>query len=112
MDKTVSGKVDLLYKNIDQYNLNYMSSVKRVKWQNDIWNSKPPYVLFNRVLVYWEKQTSAIRIYDPNEGDCKVGKSEVQTYPLQTERNYYSHNRYMVCRVYDPELCGIISTET
>jgi len=79
--KTVFGKVDFLYKNIDQVT----STIEKAK--NGIWENhfeqQPPYGFSS--IIYLAETKSCISLYDPDKIIEKL-KSEVENYPAKLKQ--------------------------
>lgn len=74
--KTDNGKVDILYKNIDQITLTIENAKKGV-WENHF-EQQPPYGFSS--LIFLAEARSCIPLYDP-QGIIQSLKSNVLSYP-------------------------------
>ena len=74
--KTVNGKVDILYKNIDQIT-STIENAKKGVWENHF-EQQPPYGFSS--LIFLAETQYCIPLYDPL-GLIQTLKSKVQSYP-------------------------------
>ncbi len=76
--ETACGKVDFLYKNIDQVKAT-IEKAKNGEWQNDF-EQQPPYGFSS--IIYLAETKSCIPLFDPNKVITQL-KMEVETYPAK-----------------------------
>ena len=74
--KTANGKVDILYKNIDQIT-STIENAKKGVWENHF-EQQPPYGFSS--LIFLAETQYCIPLYDP-QGIIQSLKSKVQSYP-------------------------------
>ena len=74
--ETAAGKIDLLYKNIDQIK-STIELAKKGHWENDF-EQQPPYGFSS--IIYLGETQACVPLYDRNEIISKM-KKEIQPYP-------------------------------
>jgi hypothetical protein len=79
--KTANGKVDLLYKNIEQIT-STIEKAKNGEWENNF-EQQPPYGFSS--IIYLAETKSCIPLYDPERIIEKL-KSEVLNYPAKLKQ--------------------------
>jgi hypothetical protein len=79
--ETASGKVDLLYKHIEQIT-STIENAKNGVWENHF-EQQPPYGFSS--IIFLAETKSCIPLYDP-DGIIKKLKSEVQNYPAKLKQ--------------------------
>lgn len=80
--KTAQGKVDLLYKNIDQINAT-IRKAKNGEWEND-YDQQPPYGFSS--IIFLAETKSCRPLYDP-EAIIAEMKNEVACYPSKLRQS-------------------------
>lgn len=78
---TISGKVDFLYRNIEQVQTT-IEKAHNGKWENHF-EQQPPYGFSS--VIYLAETKSCIPLYDPT-GVIENLKAEVQTYPAKLKQ--------------------------
>jgi predicted nucleotidyltransferase len=76
--ETASGKVDFLYRNVEQVTLT-IEAAKRGEWENHF-EQQPPYGFTS--IIYLGETNSCLQLYDPEEVISKL-KEEIMTYPAK-----------------------------
>ena len=85
--ETACGKIDFLYKNIDQI-LSTITQLKNGQWQNDF-EQQPPHG-FSSIIFMGETKV-CIPLYDPDEIIKKL-KGEVETYPAKLKETVIQYS--------------------
>lgn len=80
--KTVNGKVDLLFKNIDQITAT-IDNARNGVWENDF-DQQPPYGFSS--IIFLAETYSCIPLYDPDDVVKKL-KESVKQYPQKLKQS-------------------------
>ena len=85
--ETAAGKIDLLYKNIDQIK-STIELAKKGHWENDF-EQQPPYGFSS--IIYLGETQACVPLYDPNEIISKM-KTEIQPYPSKLKEKVIQYS--------------------